>query len=237
MNCNCLKCRHNGTHVSSDHVCGVCNVRGHGQIEHSKGPDYIYQFMEATKNDILPENKWCNINGCSRRKTHSTDSHHCLCGARHSDYDCPNRKNDYSCIICPLCRAKNELYDIESYNKGLNDKPEDCCICLDSKKLVYFPVCHHCVCNECLDKLKPDDKDDVVLPNNEKIAARLGEKKLGSLDGKCYTTVYAGMGCYWIVRRDYKEDKVSVRFVHTDDIYDQKLYEGHYIFINGYKEV
>ncbi len=81
-------CRYPYSHVSSDHVCslGVCKVRGHGQYKHSH-PDEI-DFSGPTE---LPPELYCTVLRCTRKKYHMTIAHHCLCGERHPDDQCPSK--------------------------------------------------------------------------------------------------------------------------------------------------
>jgi len=96
MFCKVLHCRFPDSHVTKEHVCGICNVKGHGQVECNN-----YQLKDHLKkfyNDILPIVNQCTIPNCHSKTTHNNDSHHCInCGRRHAESECIIQSIDTHC--------------------------------------------------------------------------------------------------------------------------------------------
>lgn len=74
--CKVKNCRYPDTHVTIGHKCGKCYNFGHGQIECGNN-ELIESLYNENKNNILPNDKQCNIDGCYNSKLHTTESHPC----------------------------------------------------------------------------------------------------------------------------------------------------------------
>ena len=74
MSCKVSYCRYPNSHVTKEHLCGTCNVKGHGQVEcdYTEMKDKLKQFY----NDILPIANQCTIPNCHSKTNHNNDGHH-----------------------------------------------------------------------------------------------------------------------------------------------------------------
>ena len=51
---------------------------------------------------------------------------------------------------CPLIKDRDKI----AYDRQFWRSNEECCICLDNKKLVNIGKCQHQFCNQCIEKWK-----------------------------------------------------------------------------------
>jgi len=143
--CVVKHCRYKFTHTTRGHICGICGINGHGQIECFYA-DEINQLKNNNFDDILKPEDICTIEGCNTKLFHSLSAHHCsLCNGRGHDLSsCPKK---IITILCPICRTSNDISANQKKIKGLTDK---CSICFDKNVEIFFPNCAHvCVCYEC----------------------------------------------------------------------------------------
>lgn len=173
--CKVSHCSFPHTHSTISHRCGTCNSHGHGQIE-CGNIRKIHELKRFHGEELPDMNDWCTIDGCSWKKFHTNESHHCLnCSERgtHSSRNCRmrpvnsrlfNRMNDGFTVPepepaavdvtvptlitkkCPQCRVDSEI-DINH----LIFTGAPCCCCFDTKKMIIFKECGHAqVCFECV---------------------------------------------------------------------------------------
>ena len=241
--CKVSACRYTFSHVTKGHKCGKCKLYGHGQIECVN--DFLLKLLEdKSKDDILPYNKHCSIIGCKYKYLHSTSSHHCkYCDQNHSSLKCPLKvgilDKEYK-LECPICKKENTIKHTFQKIYGCNNT---CCICLDKNVEVFLPNCGHvCLCLECLQKINTNkhiDNDFKIyheseLPNH---IIELVNNKFNIKNSKIYTNEYAGMGCVWYIRRDFKDGTLLGVFLHSDCQGQYGVNHIPYIdkFIEGYK--
>lgn len=96
MSCKVSSCRFPHSHVTIEHLCGYCNVKGHGQVEcnNSQLKENLKQFY----NDVLPIVNQCTIPNCHSKTTHNNDAHHCInCSRRHRESECIIQSIDTHC--------------------------------------------------------------------------------------------------------------------------------------------
>jgi len=75
----------------------------------------------------------------------------------------------------------------------------------------------------------------------EKSVCEMASTIFDSTVGKCYTSLYGGMGCMWYAKRDYYDGAISLFFMHSDswgqygkNSDDRPKLEA---FISGYTQV
>lgn len=96
--CRVSGCRHNKTHVTLGHMCGICKQYGHGQIECRKS--YCIQNLHSYFNECVSPSSRCTIcleaGDVDRSKTHTDVAHHCnKCKNRHSELNCSIQNFNY----------------------------------------------------------------------------------------------------------------------------------------------
>lgn len=247
-------CRYKECHVSKGHQCGTCNKFGHGQLECSNVELMNKLLAHPKYNDILPEYKQCTRSKCKYKEYHQTHGHMCkLCNNKHSKYNCmhnaefiqrqTNKLNNiaghkYS-IICPKCRQKNHIND----DNFTSDKIHTCIICLsDNVESVFLPTCRHSnICKECCCKIAiyPTDVENGMNASFNSLNNAANAIFMQTPD-KIYCHLYAGMGCYWLARRNNTNYLCEFMFCHSDSHYsadytDILLYQNN--FINTYKQI
>lgn len=248
--CYVLNCRFPFTHVVAGHKCGKCNEYGHGQRECTNilAKHNLKRFL----NDIVPNEHQCTRPYCTHNKYHTTDAHICnLCNELHSEYNCSknplfiNRINKETNgvffkkkVQCPMCRADNI---IESENITSNTQNIKCIICMDTDvKFVFFPTCRHiCCCESCCKELDNSNTDIICfMPDTSyDILNEYSLKFFINKPGKIFISIYAGMGCFWLVKRDDIGHLPEIWFHHNSDNYDSSVIEQMEKFINGYTKV
>ena len=243
MYCKVKKCRYPHSHVTLGHRCGICKCYGHGQIECNNNVKKK-QLKHITKDDKLPQNKYCTITDCKFKHLHTTRAHHCnRCGQNHSIKTCPlvvgiKPNNDYI-VECPLCRTNNIIKLTQKQIYGCDNI---CCICKINKVTVFFPECGHvCVCFDCFKKIDKSVyvgndyiKNEADIPLN--IITRV-KKIFKGHKCKIHTQTYGGMGCTWYIRRDFEDGELIGFFLHSDN---QGQYGVNHIpsaekFVEGYE--
>jgi hypothetical protein len=257
--CKVRDCRYSGTHVTSGHQCGICTQFGHGQIECC---NVDLKNALSKYNDILPDHKFCKRPKCHFSKLHTTESHKChLCNGFHSYLNCPTsaefiqRKNNEQNISkndsenksdtvynlqCPTCKKKCSV----SVNKNkVYSMDNQCIICFENNVDVFLTCGHVNVCFKCVDKISDKNNNDdlyqyVSSPNssyNELNNYFLNKYK--GIDGKVFTYIYAGMGSFWVCRRNGIGEMIEIHFYHSDDHYSPNNYEEYTNFIQGYSQI
>ena len=157
--CKVSGCRYAGTHSTLGHKCGQCKSYGHGVIECGN----ITRISDITchHSKVLPQNMWCEKQGCGYSMLHTTQTHMCLiCKGFHAMYECPqNNVNNNSSfskrIKCPVCRKMNHFKKFPNIIFGISDK---CCICIDRNVDMVFVDCSHaCCCTKCFENITSID--------------------------------------------------------------------------------
>lgn len=195
MSCKVFGCRHAETHVSLGHQCGVCKAFGHGQQE-------CYSLTQ-----ILPQEKWCTVRGCQKRKLHTVEAHVCP--------DCNTRGERCSCQVisakCPICRKENFYKPEETKVFGIEQK---CIVCGEKEIDTILPDCRHsCLCNSCLSRIQTTSAS-TVSSEEEKEAISSAIRRFGDRD-MVYVKEYAGQGCMWFIKK--VRGTVSTFFLHGDN--------------------
>ena len=96
MFCKVLHCRFSHSHTTIEHLCGSCNIKGHGQIECNNSK--LKHDLKKFYNDVLPISNQCSIPNCNSKTTHNNEGHHCInCGRRHTESDCIIQYIDTHC--------------------------------------------------------------------------------------------------------------------------------------------
>ena len=257
--CQVIDCRFSSTHVTKGHQCGICKKFGHGQLE--CGNLTLIKDLKIYDNDNLPEHLRCKRPYCVYPSLHTTSAHKCvLCNGFHSKYNCPTspdfikRKADESLaysnkinsteykLKCPTCKKENTISTEKNTAYSLDS---ECIICCTEKVNVFFPCGHVNVCWECVKKMSDPTQTQT---NNQTINSvqpgityddlnKLFQEKFTGLDGKVYSSFYAGMGCNWLCRRDGIGELIEIHFAHSDDHYCVNTLEATNNFILGYKKV
>ena len=91
MLCVVKGCRFPFSHVVSSHICGKCNMKGHGQNE--CGNSIKIEELNKDKTTI-PFNLLCCVKNCKDNNLHTTEGHKCeYCNNfGHDDSECPIKK-------------------------------------------------------------------------------------------------------------------------------------------------
>jgi len=237
--CKVFDCRFPKDHVTSEHRCGICKVKGHGQTEcgSQSSRNRLIQFH----GESLPHKLHCTRPKCDTKDLHTTIGHFCkLCSKQHSHHNCDSnpqyiaRKMDelngnlnqiktYK-LICPICRTDNE-YSNEHISSSIQEIR--CCVCAeDNKKLIFLPACKHFnLCIDCAESIRQPPND-----SGSGSGAGGGLRSFGpdtsydvlndfatthfrGRDGKLYMQLYAGMGWSWFVRRHRIGEIVEVMII------------------------
>jgi hypothetical protein len=245
--CKINNCRFSYSHVSKGHKCGKCNNYGHGLTECNN--DFAKQNLNKYFLDVIPSNYECTRPKCLYKKLHTTDGHFCeLCNAKHSSYNCLlnhdfiTRKElelnsiSQSKIKCPKCRTYNE---INESNYTSDEQSLECIVCTDkNKKMLFLPQCKHiCVCIDCSHLMREniDNVQGLSPMNTYDEINSVAQKKFAKIPDKIYTTIYIGMGCNYLIRRDDIGHLSELWYYHSDDGYDQNRIDEMNKFIEGYK--
>ena len=256
--CKVAGCRFKDSHVTAGHICGTCKQFGHGQCECHN--ETAKRNLTKYLNDCLPGHSHCTRPKCAHKSLHKTSAHMCgVCGGFHSGYNCPNspeyeqRRNSelllasYTnsqtmCTVkCPTCR-QSSTFDIEK--SKLFGIDTNCIICCSNKVDIRIP-CGHSFCSVCVQTMNTHTNNDstnsdyrVFGPNcSYDELDRYFRSKFPGIDGKVYHSVYAGMGCCWLIRRDKVGEMVEVWFSHSDDHYSPDLLTATNNFFSGYNQI
>jgi len=170
--CNIRGCRFSDSHVTKEHICGICNANGHGQIEHGN-PVLLARINFLPR--YIPRSECCNLTNCFNpsRETHTTRGHRCvICNEfGHDDSLCPFSVSVQPPslapsipmgsdplppapvpivdeIKCPNCRKKIDRLDCADI--FLQSECPICCIQKDKLKRLS---CGHVICSDCCEKL------------------------------------------------------------------------------------
>lgn len=83
-------CRHNLKHNTTNHQCGTCGVKGHGQIE--CGHRYLIEKLRKHTGSNLSHPQ-CNVTFCPLKNSHTREEHKCfMCGTLgHPEWNCSKR--------------------------------------------------------------------------------------------------------------------------------------------------
>ena len=255
--CQVTDCRFSPTHVTKGHQCGICKKFGHGQLE--CGNQTLIKDLKIYDNDNLPYYIHCKRPYCIYPSLHTTSAHKCvLCNGFHSKYNCPTspdfikRKADellaytdktnsteYK-LKCPICKKENSISTEKNTAYSLES---ECIICCTNKVNVFLNCGHVNVCWECVKQMS-----DSTQTNNQTIINvepsityndlnKLFQEKFSGIDGKVYASFYAGMGSYWLCRRNGIGELIEIHFADADDHYSANTLDATNNFILGYKKV
>ena len=136
---------------------------------------------------------YCNVKNCRFPSTHITRSHKCgTCGKYgHGIMECDNQ------YMIDKLKSNSSNY----FPDNLHCKSSVCpCPWTHTNDAHYCLKCHERHLESVCKKDVIDEATDIF----------------GSTPGKIFTTVYAGLGCSWFVKRNGIEDKISMFFMHTD---------------------
>ena len=157
--CMAQECRYKHTHCTTAHRCGGCYEFGHGQIE-CGSTDLIARLAQYSE-DRMPEEQYCDIDGCVHPFNHSKEAHHCgKCGVRatHGADACASANGGghrpvvyIQSIkrVCPSCKQ-----GFSSYIKIQPETIEDCIVCAESMPMYASIPCGHKICRDCIPKLE-----------------------------------------------------------------------------------
>ncbi len=159
-------------------------------------------------------------------------------------------------INCPLCKKCNLIPKTQTKIFGVYEK---CVVCWNNNVEVYLPNCGHvCMCFMCVQKLNNFNNNltynnDNLGYNEEIRNQQLLKTQLYNINeiisifdtfpsnelsnSPKYLTVFAGMGCYSIIRRLNPESELEGLFVHSDDIYSNRKLEKNNEFIDGFAHI
>ena len=160
MLCNCIGCGDPHTHLTSVHICPICYKEGHGA--HECGPG-LRPRLRRTELSRMPTIQLaaqfhCDVPGCTRPSTHTTEGHPCSrcgkrsslcgCGAR-GEVSCPQPPTYLKGIRCPICRKEGTANLFLDLFTGTS-----CVICRTNCKLCSIMPCGHVhCCRSCLLKM------------------------------------------------------------------------------------
>ena len=150
---------------------------------------------------------YCTIEGCSYPDNHNASGHCCskcgkyghnLCEKSNKYIEIKDIPENIQCTI-PGCR---------NYHNHTN-QGHQCEIC---KQYGHGQIKCHKSNNKMLDKCtlcEGTDHHAIVCMRGDPI------KILGLTEGKIYVTIYAGMGCFNIYKRDFVTDSLDKFFMHN----------------------
>lgn len=217
--CQVKGCRFNRSHTTSGHKCGKCGKFGHGIMECNKID--LINFNAKNGGTLLPKNLRCTVPNCPTFWNHTIEAHHCpICQNRSYVECCPIEMK----LDCPVCRKENIVNSSQTGITGLEQK---CSVCLDNNANVFFENCKHI--NTCLDCCKKLNKNKTykIFDINEKIFEEVDctfdinfdyiRQKVSDKENKIYISVSIGMGCTIFLRRNNKNEKFKLFFMHSDN--------------------
>lgn len=228
--CKVKQCRFSNSHTTRNHLCGNCNILGHGILECNS--IILKNELKQYYNEKMNESDYCKFSGCEDKEYHNLFGHHCKkCNRRmHSPETC-NLKNikekNYE-IKCLICKKDNKINSKQSKIYGYE---EQCIVCMDKNIEIFFPDCGHmCLCKICFDKMKK-------IENNNDNFPILYSTEFKLKDYPSYTIQYQGMGCYSIVKRLNKDSNIETLFIHSDDHMVENVDEKINKFVLGYCKI
>jgi hypothetical protein len=193
--CTIPGCTKKNTHKKESHICGICNSRGHG-------------------------GRNCHTNTNTQQKFHKIKCPSCRIENKVSHEQKPIVGVDVDCIICfgkanmflPQCGHINVCFDCIKKMDEMNNQQNN------NHNQNYI----HIEPLETITALGQDSHNFFDIPfefdnNNEYIQIKEGAKKIfGDKTGKIFLCSYAGMGCYFFVKRDDINAEIKVFFMHSD---------------------
>jgi hypothetical protein len=201
----------------------------------------------------------CQVAGCRFKHTHVTSGHQCgTCKAYgHGQRECSNpvlktalqrflndRLPDHlhcsrpKCVfkdkhitsshICSICKGFHSTYNCPSSEQFIQRK--------DLEETIRSKIQNQ---TNQTDQINQTNQTMVYFDpmTSYDDLYQYFYTKFAGVDGKIYHTVYAGMGCYWILRRDNIGELIEIRFAHSDDHYCPDVIKATDDFINGYLEI
>ena len=104
MSCKVYGCRFSHFHVTSYHICGTCQVSGHGQMEcdDQSKKEELKQYYQ----DTISYHNRCTVEGCVNPMTHSSCGHVCkYCYRMHNQQhmkNCPRNSKFSGELLTPI---------------------------------------------------------------------------------------------------------------------------------------
>jgi len=211
--------------------------------------------LNKYNSQTLPNHFYCSRPKCLHKQYHKTESHTCkLCGQFHSELNCSRnpefieRRNaelsdcnnpEYK-LKCPNCRRDCAFSESKHKIYGIDTK---CILCLENNIDAFLPCGHVIMCIKCLKHIAITDSNtsDIMdwFPSYapyDKIDQYF-RRKFKGVDGPIYSTVYAGTGCYWIIRRNGIGELSETYLLHSDNEYCLEIQEEAQKFMNNYRYV
>ena len=253
--CKVYDCRFSSEHVTMEHRCGICKTKGHGQVECSsqKSRDKLKTYHV----ERLPYYLHCTRPKCDFKDMHTTKGHFCsLCSKQHSHFNCDANpeyiarkaqelidipKDKSYKLNCPVCRTDNQY---SNANISSSIQEIKCCVCTEpNKKLIFLPTCKHFnLCTDCAEVMRVDLSSPSGIGGplrsfgpdvSYEVLNEVGLDHFKGKDGKLYMQVYAGMGHFWMIRRDRIGELVEI-LISDSQFGDLTIVDK---FINGYTKI
>ena len=223
--CQVANCRYPSSHVTSDHICGKCNKKGHGQIE-CNNPK-LKSKLEKYKYNELPIQLQCKASNCKRYKFHTTKAHVCkICNEFHSEYRCQyltiESFNNYKSFLDQTIYDSQTIYKYKLINKNQWIIPNDCINLIEKILSKYYlsqikiknrNIIEHIYCN-----LNPNSFDQSYDYISMIIRKKdfLIENNINKNDQNYYLCFLLGMGCSIYARINKLTDPIEYFFLHSD---------------------
>ena len=212
--CTRPRCQHSNLHSINSHQCKLCNGF-HSKHNCNLNLEFIQRINSEMSNPILSSNVG------------------------------PDSNDQIYKLDCPICKTKCEI----TYNKNKIFSLDKLCLICETNNIDIYLQCGHInVCYECVKKMSHPN-NNLNQTNLAIIANSFGPNvsyddlevyfinKFAGINGKVYHMVYAGMGCYWIIRRNGIGELIEIHFSHSDDVYDQRNIDATTSFIENYIQI
>ena len=165
----------------------------------------------------------CLVKNCRYPNTHVTTGH--MCGTCHKyghgmmehhnpiyqkELEEKFKMIDNSLPVAKHCTIEGCYYCAHHTTEG-----HYCRVCKNFGHSINFHDCKFCgscqhKSNDCPHKAAFEESELIPYPRKEALEI------LGTIEGKIYTQLYAGMGCLWYARRLGINKEIDFCFLHTD---------------------
>ena len=195
----------------------------------------------------IQTNTLCKVKNCKFSQHHVTFGHKCgKCGdLGHGQIECGNNIR-----INILNKYKNDILPDYLYCKrpkctqySLHTTQSHMCLNCNGFHSEYN-------CKNSLEFIQRKEAEQLIKSDNNIVDILEFEpntpydiindyfvKKYAGIDGKIYKIIHAGLGCFWICKRDSIGEMIELHFSHSDDIYIDYLVKIANDFIIDYKEI
>ena len=224
--CLVRHCKHNNTHVTLGHQCGLCKNYGHGRCECRSNAALDNLKRNLNYNNVLPIELQCKFGNCKYKLYHTTKGHQCnLCSQLlHSSTTCIYKNYN---LQCPICKVQQI---INIHKQRIYGSENTCVICMDNKVELIMKCMHLVFCIDCFKKYNSEP----VISNIKKENILINE----NYDIQNIKTLFKPTPSYIMFQYDENNITLIKRLNITSDIEGlTNITDIEESFIDGYEQI